>query len=61
LSFQLKELFTSAFEDKDNSEKISLLSSDTLDVERGEVLVSPRYRRSFQALTSIHESSVSDD
>lgn len=48
LSLQLKELFTSAFEDKDHSEKISLLSSDALDVERGEVLASPRYRRSFK-------------
>ena len=48
LSFQLRELFTSAFEDRDHSEKISLLSSDALDVERGEVLASPRYRRSFR-------------
>jgi hypothetical protein len=48
LSFELKELFNSAFEDKESCEKISLLTSASLDVERGEVLASPRYHRSFR-------------
>jgi hypothetical protein len=48
LSLELRELFTSAFEDKDHSEKVSLHASAALDVERGEVLTSPRYHRSFR-------------
>jgi hypothetical protein len=41
-------LFNSAFEDRELSEKIALLPSASLDVERGEVLASPRYHRQFE-------------
>jgi len=45
---QLRELFDSAFIDREKSEKVSLMDSVALDVGRGEVLSSPRYRRSFE-------------
>lgn len=48
LSLQLRELLSSAFEDRERSEKVSLLDSALLDVERGEVLSSPRYSRAFR-------------
>lgn len=48
LTLHIRELFNSAFEDRELSEKISLLSSPTLDVELGEVLVSSRYHRIFE-------------
>jgi len=45
---QLRQLFDSAFIDREKDEKVSMLSSALLDVERGEVLSAPRYRRSFE-------------
>jgi hypothetical protein len=39
---------SNAFEDRDLSEKVALLPSSSLDVEQGEVLSSPRYRRHFE-------------
>jgi hypothetical protein len=45
---QLRQLFDSAFIDREKDEKVSMLSSALLDVERGEVLSAPRYRRIFE-------------
>jgi hypothetical protein len=45
---QLRELFDSAFIDREKSEKVSMMDSVALDVGRGEVLSSPRYHRKFE-------------
>jgi ABC-type glutathione transport system ATPase component len=48
IRLQLRQLFGSAFNDRERCEKVSVVKSVTLDVERGEVLSAPRYRRSFE-------------
>jgi len=44
---ELKEIFNSAFLDREQAEVVSLTESRLLDVDRGEVLRNSRYVRAF--------------